>query len=159
MLHSIVLGVHLIVAIMIVGLVLLQRGKGAEAGTGFGAGASGTVFGARGSANFLSRATGVLATVFFITSLALAYLSTQRTAPSSLLDAPAQTAPASQEPPTSEPSGATTSPPAATQAPPAATQAPPAATDLPQLPKDAAPAPAGDAPPARQDSGGGNAPR
>jgi len=145
MLHSIVLGVHLIVAIMIVGLVLLQRGKGAEAGTGFGAGASGTVFGARGSANFLSRATGVLATVFFITSLALAYLSTQRTAPSSLLDAPAQTAPASQEPPTSEPSGAT--------------QAPPAATDLPQLPKDAAPAPAGDAPPARQDSGGGNAPR
>jgi preprotein translocase subunit SecG len=159
MLHSIVLGVHLIVAIMIVGLVLLQRGKGAEAGTGFGAGASGTVFGARGSANFLSRATGVLATVFFITSLALAYLSTQRTAPSSLLDAPAQTAPASQEPPTSEPSGATTSPPAATQAPPAATQAPPAATDLPQLPNDAAPAPAGDAPPARQDSGGGNAPR
>jgi|SRR6185295_15328901 len=159
MLHSIVLGVHLIVAIMIVGLVLLQRGKGAEAGTGFGAGASGTVFGARGSANFLSRATGVLATVFFITSLALAYLSTQRTAPSSLLDAPAQTAPASQEPPTSEPSGATSSPPAATQAPPAATQAPPAATDLPQLPKDAAPAPAGDAPPARQDSGGGNAPR
>jgi preprotein translocase subunit SecG len=159
MLHSIVLGVHLIVAIMIVGLVLLQRGKGAEAGTGFGAGASGTVFGARGSANFLSRATGVLATVFFITSLALAYLSTQRTAPSSLLDAPAQTAPASQEPPTSEPSGATTSPPAATPAPPAATQAPPAATDLPQLPKDAAPAPAGDAPPARQDSGGGNAPR
>ena len=152
MLHSIVLGVHLIVAIMNVGLVLLQRGKGAEAGTGFGAGASGTVFGARGSANFLSRATGVLATVFFITSLALAYLSTQRTAPSSLLDAPAQTAPASQEPPTSEPSGATTSP-------PAATQAPPAATDLPQLPKDAAPAPAGDAPPARQDSGGGNAPR
>ena len=48
---------------MIIGLVLLQRGKGAEAGTGFGAGASGTVFGARGSANFLSRATGVLADV------------------------------------------------------------------------------------------------
>ena len=145
MLHSIVLGVHLMVAIMIVGLVLLQRGKGAEAGTGFGAGASGTVFGARGSANFLSRATGVLATVFFITSLALAYLSTQRTAPSSLLDTPAQTAPAPQAPPTSQPSGATTSP--------------PAATDLPQLPNDAAPAPAGDAPPASPDSGGGNAPR
>jgi len=73
---------------MIIGLVLLQRGKGAEAGTGFGAGASGTVFGARGSANFLSRATGVLVTLFFITSLGLAYLSTQRTAPSSLLEAP-----------------------------------------------------------------------
>lgn len=142
MLHSIVLGVHLIVAAMIVGLVLLQRGKGAEAGTGFGAGASGTVFGARGSANFLSRATGVLATVFFITSLALAYLSTQRTAPTSLLDAPAQTAPAPQAPP----SGATT--------------APPAATDLPQLPNDASPAPAGDTPPpASPESSGGNAPR
>jgi preprotein translocase subunit SecG len=89
MLNSIVLVAHVGVALMIVGLVLLQRGKGAEAGTGFGAGASGTVFGARGSANFLSRATGVLATVFFITSLTLAYLSTQRTAPSSLLETPA----------------------------------------------------------------------
>lgn len=138
MLHSIVLGVHLVVAAMIVGLVLLQRGKGAEAGTGFGAGASGTVFGARGSANFLSRATGVLATVFFITSLALAYLSTQRTAPSSLLDAPAQTAPAPQAPPSS----------------------PPGASDLPQLPNDSGSAPAGDAPPpaTAPDSGGGNAP-
>ena len=78
MLHSIVLGVHLMVAIMIVGLVLLQRGKGAEAGTGFGAGASGTVFGARGSANFLSRATAALATAFFILSLALAYIATNQ---------------------------------------------------------------------------------
>src|SRR5262245_62960069 len=108
MLHSIVLVFHVAACLMIVGLVLLQRGKGAEAGTGFGAGASGTVFGARGSANFLSRATGVLATVFFITSLALAYLSTQRTAPTSLLDTPAQTAPAPQTQP-----GAT--PPAKTQ--------------------------------------------
>ena len=141
MLHSIVLGVHLIVAAMIVGLVLLQRGKGAEAGTGFGAGASGTVFGARGSANFLSRATGVLATVFFITSLALAYLSTQRTAPTSLLDAPAQTAPAPQS---TQPSGSP----------------PPAKSDLPQLPNDAGSAPAGETPPpASSDSGGGNAPR
>jgi preprotein translocase subunit SecG len=90
MLHSIVLVAHVGVALMIIGLVLLQRGKGAEAGTGFGAGASGTVFGARGSANFLSRSTGVLAALFFITSLGLAYLSTQRTAPSSLLEAPAQ---------------------------------------------------------------------
>ena len=147
MLHTIVLGVHLIVAAMIVGLVLLQRGKGAEAGTGFGAGASGTVFGARGSANFLSRATGVLATVFFITSLTLAYLSTQRTAPSSLLDTPAQTAPAPQAPP----SGATPTPPATTPAP--------GATDLPQLPNESSSAPAGNAPPASPDSGGGDAPR
>ena len=89
MLQSIVLGAHVFVAMAIIGLVLLQRGKGAEAGTGFGSGASGTVFGARGSANFLSRATGVLATLFFITSLALAYLSTQQTAPESLLEGPA----------------------------------------------------------------------
>jgi preprotein translocase subunit SecG len=138
MLHNIVLVVHIIAAGMIIGLVLLQRGKGAEAGTGFGAGASGTVFGARGSANFLSRATGVLATVFFITSLALAYLSTQRTAPTSLLDEPARTAPAPQ-------------------APPAAT--PPATTDLPQLPSETQSPPAGDTPPANPDSAGGDAPR
>ena len=78
MLHSIVLVAHVGVALMIIGLVLLQRGKGAEAGTGFGAGASGTVFGARGSANFLSRSTGVLAALFFITSLGLAYRSSRR---------------------------------------------------------------------------------
>jgi preprotein translocase subunit SecG len=151
MLHNIVLVVHILCAGMIIGLVLLQRGKGAEAGTGFGAGASGTVFGARGSANFLSHATGVLATVFFITSLTLAYLSTQRTAPTSLLDAPAQTAPAPQTP-------TTTPPPASTPAPSAATPAPPATTDLPQLPKDSQSPPSGDTPPASPDSGGGNAP-
>ena len=146
MLHNIVLVVHILVAGMIIGLVLLQRGKGAEAGTGFGAGASGTVFGARGSANFLSRATGVLATVFFITSLALAYLSTQRAAPTSLLDAPAQTAPAPQTQPSAPPQGATPTP--------------PATTDLPQLPKDSQPAPSGVTPPATSpDTGGGNAPR
>ena len=146
MLHNIVLVVHIMCAGLIIGLVLLQRGKGAEAGTGFGAGASGTVFGARGSANFLSRATVVLATVFFITSLALAYLSTQRTAPTSLLDTPAQTAPAPQTQ-----QGAT---------PPATTQAPPAATDLPQLPNDAQSPPSGDTPPATgPDTGGGNAPQ
>ena len=60
---------HVLLAFGIVGLVLLQRGKGADAGAGFGAGASGTVFGARGSANFLSRTTAVLATLFFVSSL------------------------------------------------------------------------------------------
>jgi preprotein translocase subunit SecG len=88
MLQTIVLSAHVFVALAIIGLVLLQRGKGADAGTGFGAGASGTVFGARGSASFLSRATGLLATLFFVTSLALAYLATQRTAPESLLETP-----------------------------------------------------------------------
>lgn len=77
---------HVIVSIAICGLVLLQRGKGADAGAAFGSGASGTVFGARGSANFLSRATAVLATVFFINSLALAYLTTQRGGPDSVVD-------------------------------------------------------------------------
>src|SRR5690606_20309811 len=73
MLQSIILILHVLTCLMIVGLVLLQRGKGADAGTGFGAGASGTVFGARGSASFLSRATAALATTFFVTSLALAF--------------------------------------------------------------------------------------
>ena len=78
MLQTIVLVAHVGIALLIIGLVLLQRGKGADAGTGFGAGASGTVFGARGSATFFSRMTGVLATLFFVTSLALAYLATQQ---------------------------------------------------------------------------------
>lgn len=85
MLQTIVLFAHLVVASLIILLVLLQRGKGAEAGTGFGAGASGTVFGARGSANFFSRTTAVLATLFFVTSLALAYFATQVREPESIL--------------------------------------------------------------------------
>lgn len=64
--------VHIIVAILIVGLVLLQQGKGADAGASFGAGASQTVFGSSGSGNFLTRATTIAATIFFITSLSLA---------------------------------------------------------------------------------------
>ena len=82
-----VLIVHTLIALGIIALVLLQRGKGADAGAGFGAGASGTVFGARGSGSFFSRATAVLATAFFISSLTLAYLSSQRAeAPDSLLE-------------------------------------------------------------------------
>ena len=78
---------HTLIAILIITLVLLQRGKGADAGAGFGAGASGTVFGARGSSSFFSRATAILATAFFVSSLTLAYMSSQReTGPTSLLD-------------------------------------------------------------------------
>ena len=78
---------HTLIALMIIVLVLLQRGKGADAGAAFGAGASGTVFGARGSGSFFSRATAVCATLFFVSSLTLAYLSSQRsTAPDSLLE-------------------------------------------------------------------------
>ncbi|HEY8519980.1 MAG TPA: preprotein translocase subunit SecG [Gammaproteobacteria bacterium] len=127
MLQTIITIVHVLVCGLIVGLVLLQRGKGAEAGTGFGAGASGTVFGARGSANFLSRTTAALATIFFVTCLALAYLATQRpTGSESLLERsvleqtappraaqPAQDAPVDELPPIE---GA--SPPAEEDAPP-----------------------------------------
>jgi preprotein translocase subunit SecG len=84
--QSIVLYIHMLVALLIVLLVLVQRGKGADAGAGFGAGSSATVFGSRGSASFFSRATGVLATMFFATSLTLAYLSGQVTVPDSILD-------------------------------------------------------------------------
>jgi preprotein translocase subunit SecG len=82
-----VLIAHTLIALMIIILVLLQRGKGADAGAAFGAGASGTVFGARGSSSFFSRATAVFATLFFVSSLTLAYLSSQRSAvPTSLLE-------------------------------------------------------------------------
>jgi len=86
MLQSVVIMAHVAVALLIIGVVLLQRGKGAEAGTGFGAGASGTVFGSRGSSNFLTRLTAVLATLFFATSLGLAYLAGKQSAPESLLE-------------------------------------------------------------------------
>ena len=69
---------HVLVALAIIGLVLLQHGKGADMGSGFGGGASGSLFGATGSANFLSRATAILATIFFLLSLALAYVATKR---------------------------------------------------------------------------------
>jgi preprotein translocase subunit SecG len=83
---SVLIG-HTLIALLIIVLVLLQRGKGADAGAAFGAGASGTVFGSRGSGSFFSRATAVCATAFFATSLTLAYLSSQNSAaPSSVID-------------------------------------------------------------------------
>ena len=108
-----VLIIHTLIALGIIGLVLLQRGKGAEAGAAFGAGASGTVFGARGSGSFFSRATAILATAFFATSLTLAFLSSQRSGgPDSLLEnvpaveaeqAAPEAAPAEEEIPASLP--------------------------------------------------------
>ena len=77
---------HLFLAIGLVGLVLIQHGKGADAGAAFGSGASATVFGARGSGNFLSRATAILATMFFLTSMALAYFASQVGEPEGLMD-------------------------------------------------------------------------
>ena len=78
LLTTIIITMHVLVALAIIGLVLLQHGKGADMGSGFGGGSSGSLFGATGSANFLSRATAVLATVFFLTSLGLAYLATNK---------------------------------------------------------------------------------
>ncbi|HQO29209.1 MAG TPA: preprotein translocase subunit SecG [Accumulibacter sp.] len=103
-LFSIVLTAHILAAIGVIGLVLVQHGKGADMGAAFGSGASGSLFGATGSANFLSRATAVLATVFFVTSLTLAYLASNRpqTAGSVMQDA-VNSAPATAP---AQPSGA-----------------------------------------------------
>jgi preprotein translocase subunit SecG len=93
--ETFVLVVHVLVALAIIGLVLLQHGKGADMGAAFGGGASGSLFGATGSANFLSRATAILATVFFITSLTLTWFSAHRTESSGVMDRlPATQAPA-----------------------------------------------------------------
>ena len=77
-LFSTILLVHILSAIGVIGLVLVQHGKGADMGAAFGSGASGSLFGATGSANFLSRTTAVLAAVFFVTSLSLAYIASSK---------------------------------------------------------------------------------
>ncbi|MFZ3222738.1 MAG: preprotein translocase subunit SecG, partial [Rugosibacter sp.] len=78
LIQTIVLVIHVIAGVGVIGLVLLQHGKGADMGAAFGGGASGSLFGATGSANFLSRMTGILAAIFFCTSLGLAYLATSK---------------------------------------------------------------------------------
>ncbi|MBS7325399.1 MAG: preprotein translocase subunit SecG [Thiopseudomonas sp.] len=78
MLEPVIIIVHLVMAIALVGLVLIQQGKGAEAGASFGSGASATVFGAQGTGSFFSRITAILAAVFFATSLGLAFYAKQR---------------------------------------------------------------------------------
>lgn len=84
---SLLLTVHILVAIAIIGLILMQYGKGADMGAAFGSGVSGSLFGASGSANFLSRTTAILATIFFSTSLALAYVASEKPkAPSSVME-------------------------------------------------------------------------
>ena len=93
--HTVLLIVHVLISIALVTLVLVQRGKGADMGAAFGSGASGTLFGSRGSASFLTRATAVLATLFFITSLSLAFMFNQKGEVKSVTDihapVPAQT--------------------------------------------------------------------
>jgi len=90
MLMNFVLALQIIAALVMIGLVLIQHGKGADMGASFGSGASGSLFGATGSANFLSRSTAACAAVFFVCTLALAYTSNDRpkAATSSILDRP-----------------------------------------------------------------------
>jgi preprotein translocase subunit SecG len=130
--HTTAIILHVLLAAGIVGLVLLQRGKGADAGAGFGAGASGTVFGARGSASFLSRTTAVLAALFFITSLTLAYLGGRPTSGGSVIDRlplPATSSSVPAAPATSSPSNDSDAVPAA----------PPADDAKPEQPSNKAP--------------------
>ena len=120
MLHSILMVIHFFAAGSIILLVLLQRGKGADAGAGFGAGASGTVFGARGAGTALSRATAILAAIFMITSLSLTYLSSRgNSAPTSILErAGTPPAPGTTTAPAPAPASGARGAPAAPAAPP-----------------------------------------
>ena len=88
--ETLLLIIHVLAALALVGLVLLQHGKGADVGAAFGSGASGSLFGASGSANFLSRTTAILALVFFVTSLGLTYFSSKKTENKSIITSPAQ---------------------------------------------------------------------
>ncbi len=84
--NSILLIVQVLLSITLIGLILIQHGKGADAGAAFGSGASATVFGARGSGNFLTKTTAIIAILFFVVSLSLAYLASNRSAPNSVMD-------------------------------------------------------------------------
>lgn len=91
MLYQIIIVIHILLGIGIIGLILMQQGKGADAGAAFGSGASGSVFGAQGSASFLSRTTAIFASMFFVTSLGLAFLGGyQGKKTDIILDAPAK---------------------------------------------------------------------
>lgn len=104
MLANIILAVQMLSALGMVGLVLIQHGKGADMGAAFGSGGAGSLFGATGGANFLSRSTAALATVFFVSTLALAYLGNSRpVSAGSVLEGAAVVAPAVSAVPASAP--------------------------------------------------------
>jgi len=119
------LAVHVLAAAALVGFVLLQHGKGADMGAAFGSGSSGSLFGAAGSANFLSRTTAILATIFFITSLGLTYFGSMRSGPRDIMKegatptAPAPAPAAKESKPSDVPQGAAPASPAAPAPPPA----------------------------------------
>jgi preprotein translocase subunit SecG len=108
--ETVLVAVHLLVAAVLVGFVLLQHGKGADMGAAFGSGSSGSLFGAVGSANFLSRTTAILATAFFLSSLGLTYFGSTRSGPVDVMKQGApQSAPApaaKESKPTDVPQGA-----------------------------------------------------
>jgi len=148
--HTLFVLVQFICSIALIAIILLQHGKGADAGAAFGSGASGTVFGARGASNFMSRTTAILAAIFFISSLALAYLVKEKAVSGSVVDQMSQ--PAQEQPaaPAAAPAASTPAP-AAGEAPAQAApaEAAPAAeggADDAAQASQAAPAPAGDAP-------------
>jgi len=97
---NLVVALQIIAALVMIGLVLIQHGKGADMGASFGSGASGSLFGATGSANFMSRSTAVCAAIFFACTLALAYFANDRSRPASgsVLDQPTVSAPAASVP-------------------------------------------------------------
>jgi preprotein translocase subunit SecG len=132
--ETLILVIHILAALVLVGLILLQHGKGADVGAAFGSGASGSVFGASGSANFLSRTTAVLALVFFVTSLGLTYFTTRKTEGKGVMAtqpaAPEKSLPA-QIPPTA-PAGQAAPAPAGQPAPAAAGEAGSKVQDVPK---------------------------
>lgn len=121
-LQSLVLVLHVLVAAGLCGFILLQHGKGADMGAAFGSGASGSLFGAVGSANFLSRTTAVLATVFFLTSIGLTYFASLHGTPQGLMDRaiPEKVAP----PPAAAPKASDVPPPAPTAPVPSSGEVP-----------------------------------
>ena len=130
MLRGFILSVHILLALMIIALVLMQRGKGAEAGAGFGSGASGTVFGARGTATLFSKLTAVFAALFFGTSLLLAYMGTRSPSePTSVLERAAQAE--AHTPNAAKPAAAPAPPSAPAPAAPAPAAPPPQAPEAP----------------------------
>ncbi len=140
-LENILWVIHILVAVAICGFVLLQHGKGADMGAAFGSGSSGSIFGSAGSANFLSRTTAVLATIFFVTSLGLTYYSAQRSGSAiggSIMERAVNTQPTETKPAETksvQPADVPSSPAAATPAPmesaTPAGNATPAASDVP----------------------------
>ncbi len=136
LIQSIVLVLHVLVALAVIGFVLLQHGKGADMGAAFGGGSSGSLFGAAGSANFLSRTTALLATVFFVTSIALTWFGSREGTPQGVMDKGVMER---------------------TLPPPAPTDVPQPAAPAAVAPGAAAPAAAGNASPAP--GAGGQAPK